>query len=228
MALDEALLEATSEPTIRLYTWHPPAVSIGCFQSWPDISARLPAGMTTVRRITGGGAIWHEAEWTFACVGFAGRDGFPERVTDLYAQVHGAVGRELLRGGAALASLAEDRGDRRFHREPRCFASPSSADLIAPGGGKVLGSAVRARGGRVLLHGSLKLASNPWDGPATAGCGLDERQARQALLAGLAAAFGAELVPGLITPAESAARDRLLRDRHGDPAWLMERRGLRP
>jgi lipoate-protein ligase A len=131
--------------------------------------------------------------------------------------------------GARLATQDEAVGDRRYRSEPRCFASPAAGDLLGPAGGKVLGSAARTRGARILVHGSLKLASNPWDGPAVVGCGLDEAAAARALLEGFAAALGQELPePQIPTPAETTAMESLRAARYGDRAWVERREGLRP
>jgi len=74
MAFDEALLETAGNPTLRLYTWDPPTVSLGYFQAHDPIVAQLPRGMPVVRRITGGGAIWHQHEVTYCLVGTLGHD----------------------------------------------------------------------------------------------------------------------------------------------------------
>src|SRR4051794_28694168 len=174
MALDEALLEAAEEPTLRLYSWVNATVSLGYFQDHAEVMARVAAASApappAVRRITGGGAIWHEHEVTYCLVGELGRGGFPATARALYPLLHGAVRTELAARGAPLERQAEPTGDRRYRAEPRCFASPAADDLTAPTGGKALGSAARQRGSRILVHGSLKLASNPWDGPAVARC----------------------------------------------------------
>ena len=67
MGLDEALLDsADSPPTLRLYRWSPAGLSLGYFQSM-EICNRLAGGEhVIVRRITGGGAIYHDDEITFA------------------------------------------------------------------------------------------------------------------------------------------------------------------
>ncbi len=199
MATDEALLEAAATTTLRLYRWRPAAVSLGYFQDWEGIVPRLPPGpsgpLAVVRRITGGGAIWHEHEVTYALVGALGQGGLPERVRDVYPLLHGAVLAELRRRGARLDRQDADAGDRRYREEPRCFASPAADDLVSAAGGKVLGSAARVRERRVLVHGSLKLATNPWDGPAVAACGLPWDEASAALLAGIAAVLGQTPTP---------------------------------
>lgn len=227
MALDEALLEQAPTITLRLYTWEPPAVSLGYFQDYASISPRLPPGMAVVRRITGGGAIWHEHEVTYALAGVLGEAGLPERTRDLYPLLHGAIRTELARRGAPLLAQPDTVGDRRYALEPRCFASPAADDLVHADGGKALGSAARARGSRVLVHGSLKLATNPWDGPAVAACGLDAVAAGEALVAGIANALRLTVEPGSLTAAEEHARERILQERYADDGWVVERRGPR-
>ncbi len=226
MALDEALLATATVPTLRTYRWSPPAVSLGYFQDHAAIAPRLPTGMALVRRITGGGAIWHEHEVTYAVVGTLGVAGWPTSPRDLYRLLHGAILARLDR--ARLGLQTETTGDRRYRDEPRCFASPALDDVVANGGGKVLGSAARTRGPRVLVHGSLKLASNPWDGDAVAGCGLDFAAARDALVAGVVAALGASAEPGETTVDEHEAMKRIRAERYDDAAWVERREGPRP
>jgi len=227
MALDEALLENSTIPTIRIYTWNPPAVSLGYFQDFAAIAPRLPPRMEVVRRITGGGAIWHEHEVTYSLVGVLGNGGLPARTKDLYPLLHGAIQAALGRRGAPLHAQLETVGDRRYADEPRCFASPAADDLVHADGGKVLGSAARARGSRVLVHGSLKLATNPWDGPVVAACGLTAEAAAEALLEGIAQALGETLEPGHLTADEQQHRDHLLKLRYGSDDWVVRREGPR-
>src|SRR3989338_4808477 len=73
MAIDEAVLEhvagGKSDPTLRLYGWSPSAVSIGYFQSLEeelDILTCQKFGVAYVRRVTGGGAVLHDAEITYS------------------------------------------------------------------------------------------------------------------------------------------------------------------
>ncbi|MDR0689823.1 MAG: lipoate--protein ligase family protein [Spirochaetaceae bacterium] len=75
MGLDEALLEAVSRgaspPVLRLYGWSPPAVSVGYFQGLTeeiDLEACKRHGVDVVRRISGGGAVFHQAEVTYSIV----------------------------------------------------------------------------------------------------------------------------------------------------------------
>jgi lipoate-protein ligase A len=227
MATDEALLEAATVPTLRLYRWQPPAISLGCFQDFAAIVPRLPPDMAVVRRITGGGAIWHEHEVTYCLVGTLGELGLPRRVRDGYGLIHGAIQAGLRQRGVAVERQAAAVGDRRYRDEPRCFASPAIDDLVRPGGGKLLGSAGRTRGARMLVHGSLKLASNPWDGDAVASCGLAWDNAAAVVREAIAGCLRLAPVEGELTAAETAARDRIRQERYGDDAWVRERRGPR-
>jgi lipoate-protein ligase A len=232
MATDEALLEAATVPTLRLYQWQPATVSLGYFQDYHAVHAALPRPggrpPPVVRRITGGGAIWHQHEVTYCLVGSLGAGGLPARVRDLYPLLHGALLAGLRAHGASLERQGSPAGDRRYAAEPRCFASPAVDDLVTPGGAKVLGSAARVRGERVLVHGSLKLASNAWDGGRASGCGLDFATAAVVIERAVATALAATLVAGTVDAAEQAARTRILSQRYGDAAWVCARRGPRP
>ena len=73
MALDESLLMHLKDagPTLRLYGWNPAAVSIGYFQSLEEevnVEKAKEMGVDLVRRITGGGAVYHKWELTYSIV----------------------------------------------------------------------------------------------------------------------------------------------------------------
>lgn len=75
MAVDEAVLEAVAEgkqlPTLRLYGWSPSAVTIGYFQSLDeeiDSEVCKKDGVPVIRRITGGGAVYHDKEITYSFI----------------------------------------------------------------------------------------------------------------------------------------------------------------
>ena len=91
MALDETIMEGirqgTTLPTIRFYGWDPSAVSIGIFQGLEyevnrDVCER--EGVDIVRRITGGGAVYHDrdGEVTYSILGPV--DLFPSKVLESY------------------------------------------------------------------------------------------------------------------------------------------------
>jgi len=75
MAIDEAILWAVAEgeslPTLRLYGWQPPCLSIGYSQSMEgevDVDRCREAGVDFVRRPTGGRSILHADELTYSVV----------------------------------------------------------------------------------------------------------------------------------------------------------------
>lgn len=73
MGIDEALMRTAvaGEPVLRLYGWKPAAVSIGYFQGLEeevDLDACHNHGVDVVRRVTGGGAVFHDQELTYSFV----------------------------------------------------------------------------------------------------------------------------------------------------------------
>lgn len=75
MAVDEAVLEAVATgkqlPTLRLYGWNPSAITIGYFQSLQeevDTEKCKENAVAIVRRITGGGAVYHDKEITYSFI----------------------------------------------------------------------------------------------------------------------------------------------------------------
>ena len=73
MAFDEALLETVSAglgtALLRTYGWTTPTLSLGYFQNLDEVQADSRfQSVPMVRRLTGGGAIWHHHELTYALV----------------------------------------------------------------------------------------------------------------------------------------------------------------
>jgi lipoate-protein ligase A len=98
MAIDKAVMIANSEkkvpPTIRFYTWKPPAISIGYFQSLNDevdLDLCKKLGVNYVRRITGGGAVFHEKELTYSIVISESYKEIPKNIIDSYRRICGAL-----------------------------------------------------------------------------------------------------------------------------------------
>lgn len=155
MAADLACLDevaAGGEPVLRLYTWSPPALSLGRFQPETDVDPVRCAelGVEVVRRPTGGRALLHGADLTYA-VALPRPDG-PEGHVDA---VYRTIAAGLVAGLAGLgvtASVGEERGPAG----PVCFAAAQGADLRV-GNRKLCGSAQVQRGEAVLQHGSLLL-----------------------------------------------------------------------
>jgi lipoyltransferase/lipoate-protein ligase len=102
MAVDKAILVSHSKgwvpPTVRFYGWAPPAISLGYFQSLVeevDISACQRQGVDYVRRITGGGAVFHDKELTYSIVIAEDHPVIPKNILKSYGRICGAVMRGL-------------------------------------------------------------------------------------------------------------------------------------
>jgi lipoate---protein ligase len=102
MAVDRAILVVNSEgkvpPTVRFYGWNPSAISIGYFQSLADevdIAACERLGVDYVRRITGGGAVFHESELTYSIVIAESHPEIPKNIMKSYGRICGAIMKGL-------------------------------------------------------------------------------------------------------------------------------------
>jgi lipoate-protein ligase A len=171
MAVDEAILDSYASdpdigaPTLRLYGWRPAALSLGKSQAARGSHAPgylREEGIDLVRRPTGGGAVLHEHERTYAVMGHLGRGPFPRGVRETYA----AIGRALLAGLRSLGVVGlesfGESGSGNPGRRPSivCFSEPSGHE-IAISGRKIVGSAQLRRRGAFLQHGSILIRSDP-------------------------------------------------------------------
>lgn len=98
MAIDRAVLVAHSKgnvpPTVRFYGWNPPAISIGYFQRLNeevDLDACKQNDVEYVRRITGGGAVFHEDELTYSIVISEKHQSISKNILESYGSICGAV-----------------------------------------------------------------------------------------------------------------------------------------
>ncbi len=163
MALDEALLDAacTGQPRIllRTYGWSVPTLSLGYFQGLDLVRADSRwSSVAIVRRLTGGGAIWHHHELTYA-LAVPREHPLARPSTQLYRAVHAAIV-----GGLVEFGVRADRRGEVFplagcerSRPLLCFTDRSAEDILLDGT-KIVGSAQRRRRGAVLQHGSVLLA----------------------------------------------------------------------
>jgi lipoate-protein ligase A len=151
MAIDEALLERANrsgESFLRLYRWDPPCLSLG--RNEPALER---PGIATVRRPTGGRAVWHEHEVTYAVAAPIITFG---RLRDAYRAIHEQLAAALRSLGADV-TLAADRPTRPLRDRPNaCFAETVGGEVLA-GGRKLIGSAQVRRGAAFLQHGSILL-----------------------------------------------------------------------
>jgi len=160
MAVDAALLELAEEglATIRLYRWRPACLSFGRHEPAArryDRRRIEALGLDCVRRPTGGRAVWHAGELTYAVA--APRDSLGN-LQEAYRAIHQWLQSALGRLGVE-ATLAPRRSAPGPGAGP-CFAAAVGGEIVV-GGRKVLGSAQRrGAGGAFLQHGSLLLADD--------------------------------------------------------------------
>ena len=217
MAADELLAaEALERGTIcmRIYGWHPATVSLGGFQRGADARAEPSiAGVPLVRRPSGGGAIVHGSDLTYAAA-VPKTHPWGGRPQLLYDALHEAMRRVLGEFGVE-ATLWRPSGPPASPVSGEaffCFDRRSSGDLVMLGhksadgrGHKVMGSAQRRLAATVLQHGSLLLRRNSDVPLAASHPGLDDlaeggfsaaliRPLVAAWIAAVAAPLGIEVV----------------------------------
>jgi lipoate-protein ligase A len=157
MALDQALLDEadrTGAAFLRLYRWDPPCLSFG--RNEPALTrydrSRIEAlGLDVVRRPTGGRAVWHEHEVTYAVAAPIPPFG---ALRDSYRSIHARLAAALRRLGTD-ATLAPDTPAPGLGAGA-CFAAPAGGEVLV-GGRKVIGSAQIRSGRAFLQHGSILL-----------------------------------------------------------------------
>lgn len=163
MGRDAALLagvdRGTSPPTLRWYQWSPATISLGYFQRYDDyLALTSPAGaLPVVRRVTGGGAILHDAELTYSLALPFTHTLAAGDPACLYRTMHAAI----IAGLRTLGVRADPRGrcgSSRTRREGPffCFSRAHPTDVVLEGA-KLVGSAQRRTRRAVLQHGSIML-----------------------------------------------------------------------
>ncbi|MCK4236196.1 MAG: lipoate--protein ligase family protein [Candidatus Krumholzibacteria bacterium] len=223
MATDELLLQKAQQAdgicVLRIYSFDPPAVTIGYHQNPEkvlDIAAVKRDGIGLVRRVTGGRALLHDGELTY-CIAAPNNSGpFGRELKGAYMKISEAL-------SGALRSLGVDAsisGGSSFSQDvglsPPCIVSAGRHEITA-GGRKIVCSAQRRTGLAFLQHGSILLGSasqkivrylggdwGPLGGRVTSvseeiGRELDEREVRAALIDAFTALFGIEGEPLILS-----------------------------
>jgi lipoate-protein ligase A len=165
MATDAALLQAARDghAFLRLYRWSPPCLSFG--RNEPALErydrARIEAlGLDTVRRPTGGRAVWHNAEVTYAV---AGPEALFGSLSQAYQAIHAMIAGALRSLGVPAEQFKRPTASTASTAHPltrlaagACFAAPAGGEVTVDGA-KLVGSAQVREGGAFLQHGSILL-----------------------------------------------------------------------
>jgi len=246
MAIDEALMRLRSEGrcpnTVRLYRWKPPAVSIGYSQraeKAANLGACKQLGIDVVRRMTGGGAVYHDYRWEITYSVVVDED-------------NPKIPKDLLQSYMVL-SRGIVEGLRRLGLDAKMEPSLPLCSVLKPGkygplvdivvnGRKICGSAQVRRWGVVLQHGTLLLdadfdlmfkalgiedrAEEMRDKITTIsgelGRKVDFNEVADALARGFEEALEVKLNRGWIGSEEMELASQLLREKYGQEWWNLQ------
>lgn len=241
MAIDEAVLTARIEDrapnTLRLYRWKPSAVSIGKFQTIEkevQVDNCRKLGVDVVRRITGGGTVYHDAEdeITYSVVAEKASLGAQD-VAAVYAKIC-----------AALAEALKILGIQADFNEGNAKTCPN----LTVRGRKISGSAQCHKNGVVLQHGTLLLDANlhrmftllrvPWSRTCVEvvnvakdritsvnrelGDTVPLERVRQALTVGFQKGLNMKLAVGELTLHEHELARKLYVKKYGTDSWNLQ------
>lgn len=165
MALDEFLFDeftaGRSRPVFRIYGWKPASLSLGRSQDarTVDRTACDAHGVPVVRRMTGGGAIYHDNEITYSIAAAAADIG--GSVKECYRFLCGFILSAYRELGLAPSFANELPHDGKFgERNPVCFAAREEYDIVV-NGYKIGGNAQRWKRTHVFQHGSIPFSLSP-------------------------------------------------------------------
>lgn len=162
MAIDEALLEYATAPSIRFYGWRSPALSFGYFGKFSNVATHAEK-RDLVRRWTGGGIVFHGDDLTYSIVIPASDPAFNESSLAIYEKIHRALAHALNRvGERAVVAGGVDPGGIALTKHAavsaggyNCFANPVRADVMMDGR-KIAGAAQRRSRRGLLQQGSIQ------------------------------------------------------------------------
>ncbi len=251
MAIDEAILRARVAEnvpnTLRFYRWKPSAVSIGKFQKIENevlLENCERLGVDVVRRMSGGGTVYHDAEGelTYSVVAKT-EDLGTKDIAEVYSKIYAAI-REALRVMGVEADYSP--GDMK------------NCPNLTVKGRKISGSSQANKSGIVLQHGTLLLDVDltrmftllrvPWanscmqvvnvaKGKITSlkeelGHGVTFETASNAIAHGFRVAVGIQAVEnvqdsdGTLTADELELAEKLCREKYGTDEWNFSGKSL--
>jgi lipoate-protein ligase A len=251
MALDEAILEAvhrgSAKPTLRLYAWSPPCLSLGYAQPSGDVDFEYlkASGWQIVRRPTGGRAILHTDELTYSIICPHSEPRVAGSVLASYQRLSAALLGALQQLGIPAQALeTNSRQKNPAVQNPVCFETPSNYEITATGK-KIIGSAQARRREGILQHGSFplcgdltritsalcfpdqasrtnaaqRLLEHATTAEAILGHPLSSDTAAEAFILGFRQALNLELDREDLTRAELARAAELVTQKYGNSAW---------
>ena len=224
MAGDEAILHSAlhaGRATLRFYEWAGPTVSLGYFQPHAGrLEHPLLKSLPHVRRHTGGGAIVHHHELTYA---LALPGGSPWHTPESWlCRFHHAV-QKALRNWAVTTVKPVVCGEEKKLGPFLCFRHQTPGDLVTHGA-KIVGSAQRRPHGAMLQHGSILLAQSEHTPELPGlreltGASIPPGELAAAIRETLAGESGWTFEPGELTGEELANLARIRETKYASPEW---------
>jgi len=243
MAADETMLEVvgrTPSTILRFYRWDRPTLSVGNSQRVAeavDIEFCRDRGIGIVRRPTGGQAVLHDQELTYAVASshpdlMAGPSPYAP-----YKRISTALAAGLATLGVPV-ELAPRMRRMTSHRTDPCFLEAGFSEVIY-NGRKIAGSAQRRLRDRFLQHGSILIHFDPRllagctrSDPASLASGVTSigdvlegavPPLEPAFVRAFASSFGVQVIGSDWTPEEGGAIRELIRSKYGTDEWNFQR-----
>ena len=257
MAIDEAIFRLNhrkgTPPTLRFYGWSPPSISLGYFQETfreVDVETCRREHIDIVRRPTGGKAVLHEHDITYAVVAKEFNPLFPPDIRGTYRVISSCIADALSELGIEAEMAVEGRTSHNESLKAACFSVPSQYELLVQKR-KICGSAqVRSRGG-FLQHGSILLDFDPVKTCSVLLPHHDDREKHieqlrksvtsiyehtgptvtvanicHALKKSFEKKLGIELAEGGLTPEEEVLKTQLMSDKYMSEKWNIEGKAI--
>jgi len=241
MATDEAILTARiknlAPNTIRFYRWNPSAISIGKFQSIENevqLDNCRSYGVDFVRRITGGGTVYHDSEGEITYSLIADKEDLQTKdITAVYAKIYAGLAEAL-----KILGLNAD-----FN-----IGNAKTCPNLTVNGKKISGSAQSHKGNIALQHGTLLLDVDlekmftflrvPWAKTCMEvvniakhkitsirnelGKNISINETHQALIRGFQKALKVHLENGELTPYERELAEKLEKEKYATEQWNLK------
>jgi len=245
MAIDEAIFSRTREersiPTLRFFQWEKPSISYGYaveVEKELDIHYCQENDIPIVRRITGGGVVFHQCDITYSII-------FPE---DIVPATHSVLDsykfiNQIFIAGLKNFGITGNYYDLTEQRQPEpggenvCFIKPTQYDVVYEGK-KLVGNAQRRKKGYILNHGSLLFSNDykemlpclkaPDPGKMTemattietlAGPNSTREAVINAIVEGFAKKLNIELIDSGLLPSEIGQADQYCREKYSTYQW---------
>ena len=254
MALDEAILlqheAGEMPPTLRVYGWQSPTLSLGYAQHTAkevDVAACERSGVQIVRRPTGGRAVLHDDEVTYSVAMPLALSEGALTLTEHYRRIAMALATALRHLGLPVCLARPQRSaTRHAPASPACFAALSRYELSVDGK-KLVGSAQKHARYALLQHGSIPLTLDrqrlfhclrlPLEQRArlvqeayrtmtavheVATASIRPADLHAALRTGFATTFGISFVEGAISPAEWHLARQLRACKYATSVWNLD------